>query len=549
MIALLALLALLACPGSGPTGSDPCGAGAPTWDSFAQGYVRTWCTPCHSASLEGPQRQGAPTGIDLDHYSDVIALADRIEARATGPDADMPPLGGVEPDAVERLGAWLACGAPGSDPPPDPCDQPIEGPAATVASQADADALCAGSSAVRGLTVTGDAALGCLCVVSGPLTIEGGAVSLPALEEVTGTISALGGAASLSAPRLEQIGGSLRLGGAVHTVSLPRLEQVSGEVVIEGAVALRALALDTLSQASALRVRDDPVLASLSLARLAEVSGDVVIEALPALVALERTRSLRTVGGDLVLAELERLAGLDTWALQFLATVDGSVRIEGNAALRNVGGFTLLQSVGGDLVVADNASLRGIDGLDNLRTVGGDLVLADNPLQETVAGLDNLDRVSGAVVLDALPSLRSLAGPVALRRAGALTVSHTGPVTLPWLTALEPVDGVVRLEGNASLRSIDGLSALGSVGGLVIAEHPVLVSLDGLAALTWVGGDLVLERNTTLATVAPLHGIEAVDGGLTVRDNPTLPTAGIDAWIEAIGTDDIAGPITVEGNG
>ncbi len=475
MIALLALLALLACPGSGPTGSDPCGAGAPTWDSFAQGYVRTWCTPCHSAGLEGPQRQGAPTGIDLDHYSDVIALADRIEARATGPDADMPPLGGVEPDAVERLGAWLACGAPGLDPPPDPCDQPIEGPAATVASQADADALCAGSSAVRGLTVTGDAALDCLCVVSGPLTIEGGAVSLPALEEVTGTISALGGAASLSAPRLEQIGGSLRLGGAVHTVSLPRLEQVSGEVVIEGAVALRALALDTLSQASALRVRDDPVLASLSLARLAEVSGDVVIEALPALVALERTRSLRTVGGD--------------------------------------------------------------------------LVLADNPLQETVAGLDNLDQVSGAVVLDALPSLRSLAGPVALRRAGALTVSHTGPVTLPWLTALEQVDGVVRIEGNASLRSIDGLSALGSVGGLVIAEHPVLVSLDGLAALTWVGGDLVLERNTTLATVAPLHGIEAVDGGLTVRDNPTLPTAGIDAWIEAIGTDDIAGPITVEGNG
>ena len=47
--------------------TDDCST-SPTWESFGQGFLRTWCTPCHSSGLPEGARQGAPLGVDFDTY-------------------------------------------------------------------------------------------------------------------------------------------------------------------------------------------------------------------------------------------------------------------------------------------------------------------------------------------------------------------------------------------------------------------------------------------------------------------------------------------------
>ncbi|MEZ4242099.1 MAG: hypothetical protein R3F59_39280, partial [Myxococcota bacterium] len=188
--------------------------------------MRTWCTPCHTAALAGDDRQGAPPGVDFDRWSEVYAWRERIAARATGPDPDMPPLGGVDPARTEQLAAWLACGAQGEDAPPGPCDVRVDVGAATVATQAEADALCAAGNVAASLAVTGDVALDCLCAVDGDVTV-GGALSAPRLKAVGGSLRA-SGAGSLAVPALEAVGGEVALADLVGAgeVVLPALVSV-----------------------------------------------------------------------------------------------------------------------------------------------------------------------------------------------------------------------------------------------------------------------------------------------------------------------------------
>ncbi len=95
-----------------------------TYRSFGDGFLRTWCTGCHSSTLAASDRQDAPMGIDFDrallykpHARDVYDRA-VLEAHAavTNPNAasPMPPAGIVPEDDRRRLGQWIACGSPGA---------------------------------------------------------------------------------------------------------------------------------------------------------------------------------------------------------------------------------------------------------------------------------------------------------------------------------------------------------------------------------------------------------------------------------------------------
>jgi len=100
----------------------PSGAECPedsslTWDSFGKNFMESYCTRCHSSSLSGSTRNGAPN----DHNFETLALVqeqlDHIDtAAAAGPsvtNAEMP-IGTPAPTEAERrqLGEWIACGAP-----------------------------------------------------------------------------------------------------------------------------------------------------------------------------------------------------------------------------------------------------------------------------------------------------------------------------------------------------------------------------------------------------------------------------------------------------
>jgi uncharacterized membrane protein len=91
---------------------------APTAQGFGLAFMRTYCLSCHSASVKGAARAGAPEDMNYDTLEDVRRWASEIdEHAAVGPAASntaMPPAPNPQPTTDERLrlGQWLACGSP-----------------------------------------------------------------------------------------------------------------------------------------------------------------------------------------------------------------------------------------------------------------------------------------------------------------------------------------------------------------------------------------------------------------------------------------------------
>jgi uncharacterized membrane protein len=100
---------LLACTGAGgDTGT--CARQPPLdWAGFGQGFMEKHCTGCHSSLLRDDQRDGAPVGVDLDTWDDVVRWGPRIEARALSAEPDMPPGGGPSEEERRLLQEWLDC--------------------------------------------------------------------------------------------------------------------------------------------------------------------------------------------------------------------------------------------------------------------------------------------------------------------------------------------------------------------------------------------------------------------------------------------------------
>lgn len=100
----------LACGDPADSGVELCDRDPPlTYDNFGQGFMGKHCAGCHSSLYEGPNRKGAPPGVDLDSYAGVVTWAYRVEARATGEAPTMPPGGGPSPTELARLDEWLQC--------------------------------------------------------------------------------------------------------------------------------------------------------------------------------------------------------------------------------------------------------------------------------------------------------------------------------------------------------------------------------------------------------------------------------------------------------
>jgi len=96
-----------------------------TYRSFGDGFLRTWCTGCHSSTLAASDRQDAPGDVNFDraalykpHARDVYDRA-VLEPHALLVDPNaaatpMPPAGVVPEADRRRLAQWIACGSPGT---------------------------------------------------------------------------------------------------------------------------------------------------------------------------------------------------------------------------------------------------------------------------------------------------------------------------------------------------------------------------------------------------------------------------------------------------
>ncbi len=97
----------------------PCPPGfADTYESFGRDFFANYCENCHSSThLTPSERQGAPIGYDFDSPEGVRARLDEIDGVAAGGPTRINtfmPMGASTPSDAERdrLGAWIACGAP-----------------------------------------------------------------------------------------------------------------------------------------------------------------------------------------------------------------------------------------------------------------------------------------------------------------------------------------------------------------------------------------------------------------------------------------------------
>ncbi len=99
------LLASAGC-GSDTTETTDCST-APT---FSEVTLFASCTGCHSSTLEGADRNGAPADINYDTYDAAVQNAehglDEVEEGA------MPPNGSVSEEEIQALADWIACGMP-----------------------------------------------------------------------------------------------------------------------------------------------------------------------------------------------------------------------------------------------------------------------------------------------------------------------------------------------------------------------------------------------------------------------------------------------------
>ena len=88
-----------------------------TYANFGEGFMNTYCTGCHSSTLTGADRMGAPAQHDFDTQLGVQQVGDHIDqAAGAGPAAtnDQMPPSDPRPSMMERqqLAEWIACGAP-----------------------------------------------------------------------------------------------------------------------------------------------------------------------------------------------------------------------------------------------------------------------------------------------------------------------------------------------------------------------------------------------------------------------------------------------------
>jgi uncharacterized membrane protein len=109
----LLILGALGCSGSNATDSTCPPATDLSYETFAQPFMENYCTGCHSSTLTGSARSGAPAGYNFDTLEGIRLRAQAIdETAAAGPSAVntyMPPNGGPSEEERRKLGQWLAC--------------------------------------------------------------------------------------------------------------------------------------------------------------------------------------------------------------------------------------------------------------------------------------------------------------------------------------------------------------------------------------------------------------------------------------------------------
>jgi uncharacterized membrane protein len=89
-----------------------CTGEVPTYDTFGEDFVGTYCSSCHAASVTGADRMSAPTDYVFDTLEQIAAKADEMASEIHTKAMPYGPSS-LKPSDEERNKAvtWLKCGA------------------------------------------------------------------------------------------------------------------------------------------------------------------------------------------------------------------------------------------------------------------------------------------------------------------------------------------------------------------------------------------------------------------------------------------------------
>lgn len=99
--------------GSHDAGPPRDGGGEVTYCDGIKPLLEANCTRCHSSSKEGPDRNGAPEGVNFDSYDGISARKDAAREMVTA--GAMPPTGPLPEDDQALFAEWVDEGAPECD--------------------------------------------------------------------------------------------------------------------------------------------------------------------------------------------------------------------------------------------------------------------------------------------------------------------------------------------------------------------------------------------------------------------------------------------------
>jgi hypothetical protein len=584
----LAVLLAAACSGSdkdtAAPETPPCTTNL-TWDNFGKGFVETWCSACHSQSVQGDWRQcspgwdGAPP-LNFDTLEEVRAWAsvmdDKVSGRVAGPppvdgecngvptapactcvdqsDMQMPPAGGLTQEDRDLFHEWASCGAPGEPSPLAACDPALDKPntgSISIAAQAGADDLCGGGTN----HVTGDLAI-----------TGGGAINLDCLCAVDGTISIAPGVTDASFADLATAG-SLVADGAVDLASLsaPNLETLAtGDLVLRGDDGLTSVDLTHLTYVSvgSATFEDLPAIQDLPLVQLAWVGGDFTFRNVSAVTA--NLARLYQVGGDLSITDNAFLISDNPFRTGFLTalhSVGGAIDFSRNLAFPVIElGSQHVIELGGPVTIADNPSLTVVDAFDTYGEYKPDDPDATPPvlfpISITITGNASLTEIevfkalqtADTIVVSDNPSLLAIGDQAftsLLFTSGGITIANNPNLAAMLGFAQLQSSGALALDGDG-VPAWDGFGQLTVVhGDLSMSGNPSAAQILGFGDLASVEGDFVLDANPALTAITGLDSLVSVDGDLVVTNNGLLPTSDAAALAAGVSVD---GTVVIQNN-
>jgi hypothetical protein len=456
--------------------------------------------------------------------------------RQVGGDARIGGAAAVAPSlaALERVGGTLSVGGLGAR------------------SLIDAPRL---REIARDFVIGGGGALSMpeLATIGGSLALRESIAELhlDKLSAIGGSISAVGTLPSLVLPSLQTIGADVQAfsANALTTIDFPRLRHLGGHFFVQTLPSLTTISMSSMSEAGgagiggAVTVFNASALRTFDLGRLESIAGGFTLDGAPVLSTFAM-RSMRSIGSfwESLVVRDTALEVLDFPRLQDV----GDLSIETNPVLREVklpNLFLANQLAWRHDPMLETITAPSVSNLlslalqdTDLRTMDFGHLIATDALQIDQAALSDLSglhalRNVGDLSLKRMDQLHDLAGLSSLRRVSGVEIaSNHALASLAGLERVTHVPASLRVADNPALTSMAGLQNVTDLGGTLDLDGNPALTDAGLPGLRIIFGSLRIVGMASLTDLSGLGALTALGGDLTLQDNPGLSDDEIAAF-------------------